>query len=191
METRPVQNRKEATPIAAAVLIAPIILMLFGAANLRAEGQVGGVGILSLSPVQINFGNVLITSATGGGPSAPQTITVTNVGSAALSITTIASSSHLFSETDTCRTSSTGTSPSIAPGGSCTISVVFQPAVCGAATATLTVSSDTASNSPQAVSLSGTGTGPCATLSQTVLTFPSQLVTTSSAPQTVTLTSTG
>ena len=184
------QNWKEAAPLAKAVLIAPMILMLLGAANLRAAGQ-GGVGILSLSPAQLNFGDVLIASATGGGPSAPQTVTVTNIGSAALSITTIVSSSHLYSETDTCRTSPSGTSPSIAPGGSCAISVVFQPLLCGAATATLTVSSDTASNSPQTVSLSGTGTGPCAALSATVLTFASQLVTTTSAPQTVTLTSSG
>ncbi|HXJ94132.1 MAG TPA: choice-of-anchor D domain-containing protein [Terriglobia bacterium] len=184
------QNRKQATPLAVAVLIVPVVLMLFSAANLRAAGQ-GGIGILSLSPTQLNFGDVLIVSATGGGPSAPQTVTVTNIGDAALSITTIASSSHLFSETDTCRTSSSGSSPSIAPGGSCTISVVFQPLVCGPTTATLTVSSDTASNSPQTFSVAGTGTGPCATLSATTLTFASQLVTTTSAPQTVTLTSSG
>jgi Abnormal spindle-like microcephaly-assoc'd, ASPM-SPD-2-Hydin len=186
-----VQNRKEATPLANAVLMAPIILMLFGAVNLWAAGQSSGVGILGLSPPQVSFGDVLIVSATGGGPSAPQTVTVTNTGSAAFSITTIVSSSQLYSETDTCRTSSTGTSPSIAPGGSCTISVVFSPLECGVATATLTVSSDTASNSPQTVSLSGTGIGPCATLSATALTFGSQLVTTTSAPQTVTLTSSG
>jgi trimeric autotransporter adhesin len=185
-----VQNRKEPTSLTTAVLTAAVLLVLFGAVNLRAAGQ-GGVGVLSLSPAQLNFGDVLIASATGGGPSAPQTVTVTNTGTAALSITTIVSSSHLYSETDTCRTSPSGTSPSIAPGGSCAISVVFQPLVCGAATATLTVSSDTASNSPQTVSLSGTGTGPCATLSATVLTFASQLVTTTSAPQTVTLTSSG
>jgi hypothetical protein len=183
------QNRKETTPLHAAS-IASLILVLLGAVNLRAAGQ-GGVGTLSLSPSQLNFGDVLILSATGGGPSAPQTITLTNTGNAAFSVTTIALSNPLFSETDNCRTSSTGTAPSIAPGGTCTINVVFQPVACGAAGGTLTVTSDTASNSPQTVSLSGTGTGPCATLSQSLLTFPSQLVTTSSAPQTVTLTSTG
>jgi Abnormal spindle-like microcephaly-assoc'd, ASPM-SPD-2-Hydin len=157
---------------------------------LRAAGQ-GGVGTLSLSPAQLSFGDVLILSATGGGPSAPETVTLTNTGSAALTVTTIVSSSSLFSETDTCRTSSTGTSPSIAPGGTCTISVVFQPLICGAIAATLTITSDTASNSPQTVSLSGSGTGPCATLSATALTFPSQLVTTTSTAQTVTLTGSG
>lgn len=169
---------------------APMVLTLFGAANLRAAGQ-GGIGTLSLSPTQLSFGDVLILSATGGGPSAPQTVTLTNTGSAALTITTIVSSSHLFSETDTCRTAPSGSSPSVAPGGSCTISVVFQPLDCGAETATLTVTSDTASNSPQTISLSGTGTGPCVTLSANVLTFPGQLVTTTSAAKTVTLTSSG
>ncbi len=190
MESRPVQNRKEATPVASAVLMVPVILMLLGAVNLQAAGQ-GSVGILGLSPAQLNFGDVLIVSATGGGPSAPQTITVTNTGSAPLTITSIVSSSHLFSETDTCRTSATGTTPTIAPGGTCTISVVFEPLTCGDVTASLTVTSDTASNSPQTATLSGTGAGPCATLSTTVLTFASQLVTTTSAPQTVTLTSSG
>jgi hypothetical protein len=185
-----VQNWKENGRPAAMAAVASMVLMLFGAANLRAAGQ-GGIGTLSLSPAQLSFGNVLIVSATGGGPSAPQTVTLTNTGSAALSVTTIVSSSHLFTETDTCRTSASGTSPSIAPGGTCTISVIFEPLQCGVVTATLTVTSDTAGNSPQTVSLSGTGTGPCVTLSGTTLSFASQLVTTTSTPQTVTLTSTG
>lgn len=174
----------------AAMASASAILMLFGAVQLYAAGQ-SGVGTISLSPAQLNFGDVLIVSATGGGPSAPETITLTNTGSAALTITTIVSSSNLFSETDTCRTSATGVTPTIPPGGTCTISVVFEPLICGDVTATLTVTSDTASNSPQTVSLSGTGTGPCATLSASALTFGSQLVTTTSPPQAVTLTATG
>jgi hypothetical protein len=191
MERRPVQNREEIAPLHTVASITSFVFMLLGAVNMWAAGQAAGVGTLGLSPSQLNFGDQLILSATGGGPSAPQTITLTNTGNAALSVTTIALSNHLFSETDTCRTSASGTTPSIAPGGTCTISVVFQPLMCGAISGTLTVTSDTASNSPQEVGLSGTGTGPCATLSQTVLTFTSQLVTTSSAPQSVTLTSTG
>lgn len=185
------QNGKEKTSLAMMAAITSMMLMLFGAVNTRAAGQ-GGVGTLSLSPAQLNFGGVLILGATGGGPSNPETVTLTNTGSAALTVTTIVSSSPLFTETDTCRTSATGTSPSIAPdGGTCTISVVFQPLICGTVTATLTITAGGASNSPQTVSLSGTGTGPCVTLSASALTFPSQLVTTTSAPQTLTLTSTG
>ncbi len=49
---------------------------------------------------------------------------------------------------------------------------------------------DNASNSPQTVSLTGTGTGPGVSLSPASLSFASQLVGTTSATQTVTLTNT-
>src|SRR6202023_2888191 len=54
-----------------------------------------------------------------------------------------------FSQTNTC-------GASVAAGGSCTVSVVFTPTATGSRTGTLTIT-DSASNSPQTVSLSGTG----------------------------------
>jgi hypothetical protein len=55
-----------------------------------------------------------------------------------------------FSQTNTCGTS-------VAPGASCTISVIFKPTQSGSRTATLSLAHN-ASASPQAVSLTGTGT---------------------------------
>jgi hypothetical protein len=54
-----------------------------------------------------------------------------------------------FAETDTC-------DGSVAAQSSCTISVTFKPAATGTRTATLNVN-DSANNSPQQVSLTGTG----------------------------------
>jgi len=69
---------------------------------------------------------------------------------------------------------------------SCEITVTFTPSVLGSRTASLTVT-DSASNSPQSVALTGTGTAPV-TVSGTSLTFTGQLVGTTSAAKTITLT---
>src|SRR5205823_1443212 len=66
----------------------------------------------------------------------------------------------------------------------------FRPAATGTRTGTLTVT-DNASGSPQTASLSGTGVAPGATLSPTSLTFASQNVGTTSAPQAATLSNSG
>jgi hypothetical protein len=86
--------------------------------------------------------------------STAQTVTLTNTGNAALSITGMAvagSNAEDFGDpADTCGSS-------VAAGGNCTIGVTFTPSVAGLRTATLSIT-DNASGSPQAVSLSGTGT---------------------------------
>lgn len=135
---------------------------------------------LALNPQKIDFGNQGQNVA-----SAPQTVTLTNVGSAPLSISSISISSD-FSETNTCGSSLA------AGGGQCTVSITFTPSQIAAETGTLTVT-DSAAGSPQTVALSGTGVTPkpVATFSPSSLTFPAQLIGTSSAPQTVTLTNTG
>jgi len=82
--------------------------------------------------------------------SAPQSITVTDSGSATLSFSGFSISPSSFSETNNCGTS-------VAAGSNCTISVTFTPTAGGPVTGTLTIT-DNASGSPQSVSLSGTGT---------------------------------
>jgi hypothetical protein len=80
--------------------------------------------------------------------SAPQTVTLTNSGNAALAISGIAASGD-FAQTNTCGSS-------IGAGSSCTINVTFTPTAVGQRSSSLTIT-DNAANSPHTVSLTGTG----------------------------------
>ena len=143
-----------------------------------------GVGIaqISFSPTTLSFGSQTLKVA-----SAAQTITLSNPGTAALSITSIAitgTNTTDFSQTNTCGTS-------VGVGGSCTISVTFTPQATGVRSASVTVS-DNAAGSPQSASLSGTGTGVAQiSLSPATLSFGSQTVKVASAAQSVTLSNPG
>jgi hypothetical protein len=118
-----------------------------------------GSPAVTLSPTSLSFGSQSV------GTSVTQNITVTNSGSATLNITSASVSgtnSGDFTVADGCTSS-------IAPAGTCTISVKFDPANTGSRTATLSIA-DNASGSPQTVALSGTGTsGPTPTTFTTYL----------------------
>jgi len=127
---------------------------------------------VTLSPTSLAFGAQLVGTA-----STPQTVTLTNTGGEALSITSIAASTN-FLQTNNCGSS-------LAVGASCTINVVFRPRVRGALTGTIMIT-DNAANGPQTVSLTGVGTA--VGLSPTSLDFGNQAVGATSQPQTVTFT---
>jgi hypothetical protein len=136
---------------------------------------------VSLSPSQVSFGNQNV-----GIPSSPQNITLTNIGDAILQITSISitgTNPADFSQTNSC-------GHGIGIGANCTIAVTFTPSRTGSRNANITIS-DNALNTPQSVSLSGTGVAPSVSLSAASLTFPTQLVATTSPGQSVTLTNTG
>src|SRR5438309_1546198 len=84
--------------------------------------------------------------------SAAQTITLSNPGTAALTITSIGvtgTNASDFHQTNSCASS-------VAAGASCTISVTFAPALVGARSASITIA-DSATGSPHTAALSGTG----------------------------------
>ena len=147
---------------------------------------VGSVSVLLntvvvLSPVYMSFGN-----HAPGTTSYSLKATLTNTGSTTLDISSIAitgANANEFSQTNTCGTS-------VPAGKNCTISVVFRPNAFGNAGATLDVSYNVPGG-PQTVLLLGTGSGPAVHLSPSSLSFPSQLVGTTSRPQIVTLTNGG
>jgi hypothetical protein len=144
-------------------------------ANFQLPGCAGG-GI-SLSPASLSFGSQVV-----GTTSAAQVVTLVNNQSTSLTISSIGftgTNSGDFAQTNTC-------SSSVAAGGSCTISVTFDPTASGARSATLNVN-DNASNSPQTVGLTGTGVVPV-TLSSTSLSFGTVLVGNSATARPVTLT---
>ena len=104
--------------------------------------------VAQFSANTISFGTAKTNSA-----SVTKSITLSNPGGTSLSITGYAftgADPHDFTETTTC----TGTLA--AKATPCTISVTFKPTAKGSRTATLVVT-DSAQNSPQSITLSGTG----------------------------------
>ncbi len=140
--------------------------------------------VVTLAPSSFTF-----AAQTVGTQSAAQTLTVTNTGTLALQLV-----SGTFTGTNTSDFSFTTNCPfSLAVGASCTANITFKPSAAGTRTATF-LATDNAADSPQSISLSGTGTvttAPAVSLSASSLTFANQAVNTTSAAQGVTLTNTG
>jgi hypothetical protein len=86
-----------------------------------------------------------------GSTSEPLLITLTNTGTAPLTITSIAASAN-FTETNTCGTT-------LAVGANCAINVTLAPSTTGSVSGTITFT-DNAAGSPQTVSLKGTAVTP-------------------------------
>jgi len=126
--------------------------------------------------------NLVFASQNLGTTSAPQVITLTNVGSQALSISSISSTAP-FAQTNDCGNS-------LASSSSCTINVTFAPTTAGTSSGTLSVT-DGAAGSPQVASLTGTGTGPLVTLSPVSLNFGNVNVGSVSSSQVVTVSNAG
>jgi sugar lactone lactonase YvrE len=151
--------------------------------SVSALADVAAVAFATPSPTTLTF-----TAQQVGVASAAQPITLSNPGGATLHVSAIhfAGTSALdYSETDNCVTPGT-----VAAGASCTINVVFTPHALGDSTAALTIS-DSAFGTPQTVALKGTGGSPAAVPSPTSLTFPSQIINTTSTALPVIITNSG
>ncbi len=134
---------------------------------------------ISLSPTALNFDTQPVSTA-----SAPQTVTVTNIGNVPLTVSQIAVAGD-FNETDTC------TAAPIAVNLSCTIQVRFLPAATGSRTGLLTVYGNVPGGQATA-SLTGTGSPPAAViLNPVVVAFPSTAVNATSSAQNITISNTG
>jgi hypothetical protein len=131
------------------------------------------------APIPLVQTSVKFPTQLVGTSSAPKAATLTNTGTAALTITGIAASGN-FSQTNTCGSS-------VTVNASCNISITFTPTVAGQRTGSITIT-DNASGSPQTISLTGEGT--VVSLAPEKLNFGDQLVGTTSAAKTVTLTNT-
>jgi Abnormal spindle-like microcephaly-assoc'd, ASPM-SPD-2-Hydin/FG-GAP-like repeat len=140
-----------------------------------------GVGPVVSLTSSLGFGNQTVGIA-----SAPQTVTLTNTGNAAMTITSVGTATvdnGTVSQSKTC-------GATLAAGASCTISLTWTPGTAGAMTGSIKVT-DNAPGSPQVAALSGTGVLPNAALLPSSLSFPSQVVYTTSAAKTITLTNAG
>ncbi|HEY6769303.1 MAG TPA: choice-of-anchor D domain-containing protein [Candidatus Sulfotelmatobacter sp.] len=117
-------------------------------AGIAGNGVSGGV--VSFSPTSLTFATALM-----GTVSAAQTVTLSNPGTASLQIANIAAAGD-YIQTNTCGTS-------VAAGGSCTISVKFNPTSTAARPGWIDVNlTDPAGI--QTVALSGTGASPAPVL---------------------------
>lgn len=132
-----------------------------------------------LSPQQISFGNEPLEST-----SSFVTVTLTNAGSAALSISSITASGD-FQQTNTCGNSVAG------GGGTCTIQVTFTPTSVGLQIDAITITDN--AGGPQVVTVTGNGvlTGGALHFTPTKLTFGAQTVGTTSPSQTALLINNG
>ena len=122
----------------------------WGAGKLNVLGAADAVAATIPADPAVNTKSVTFPSQKVGTTSATKTVTLSNSGSAALGITSIAATGDFSVPNNTCGTS-------LAAGAHCTISVDFHPAKTGTRTSTLTIK-DFNKNSPQAVQLTGTGT---------------------------------
>jgi hypothetical protein len=133
-------------------------------------------GVASFSPTNpVSFATQLV-----GTTSAARTVTLTNTGATALTISSMQTSGQFTTK------SSCGSS--VAAGAKCKINVTFSPTLQGQASGLITLH-DSASSKPQIIELNGIAT--VAEVQPGSLNFGTQRVGTKSAPQPVTLTNTG
>jgi parallel beta-helix repeat protein len=133
--------------------------------------------IVSLSVPSLSFASQLVGTTSG-----VQLFTLTNTGDEPLTITGLAASGD-FSQTNNC-------GATLTISATCTFNVTFTPTLRGTRNGAITLG-DNAPGNPHSVTLQGTGIGPTVTLTATSLTFTGQLVGTTSAAQSVTLTNAG
>jgi hypothetical protein len=162
----------------------------FGLSDFNSDGHLAVVGSASefrqvpagLYPGTLTYGQQVV-----GTSSQPQTANLYNAGSTPLNLTSIkigGTDPNDFTQTNNCPTS-------VPVGSGCQIKVTFTPTAAGNRQAELVVAYK-GTPSPQSVALTGQGVAAVSvSLTPSNLAFATQLVKTTSAPQTATLTNTG
>jgi hypothetical protein len=156
--------------------------------TITARGTAIGPGISFAPGTNLNFNNVPV-----GTTSAAQTVTVTNNGAVALTISTIvkggtnAGDFQIQAGTGVCANGTT-----LQQNQNCALLVTFTPSAAGARSATITLTDNSpVASSTQVITLQGTGAVPTISLSTNSINFGGIAPNTTSLPQTVTVTNTG
>ena len=139
----------------------------------KTSSSTASSGTLAASATSFSFGNV------ASGSSSPQTLTLTNTGTAAVTISQAAVTGAGFSVVGGM------SSVSIAAGQNHAFQVQFAPQAPGSVTGNITVASD-ASDSPLSISLSGTGVA-----APSITTQPASQTVTAGQTATFTVAATG
>src|SRR5207237_1036338 len=139
-----------------------------------------------VQPTALTFALQLVNTT-----SSVQTLTLSNTGNWPMTIASIGTVNGNAIDFVSFNSCGTGLAKPVPPATStsCVISVTFRPTAAGARSTTLVIKSDALVNPTLNVPLSGTGTA--VNLSTAALTFGAQLVTTTSASQSVTLSNVG
>jgi hypothetical protein len=130
--------------------------------------------IVSPTPASLAFGAGIM-----GTTSASKTVTLKNTSTVSVNINSITASGNFAITANTCGSS-------LGASASCTVNVAFAPEVVGALTGSLAIS-DSAPDSPQTISLSGTGDLPL-TIIPAALAFGAETVGNTTAAKIATLT---
>ena len=133
----------------------------------------GSAPQVTLSPTSLTFSKTVV-----GNTSAAKSVTMTNSGNALLNINSIVASGDFAISSSTCGST-------LGIGAKCKFKVTFTPTQAGTRTGAVTIT-DNAPNSPQSVSLTGTGSGQV-TLTPAKANFAKTLVGGTSAAKTFTL----
>jgi hypothetical protein len=172
------------TPIAIGARSASVSVVSNAAGNpsvtLSGTGSATPVPGISITPASLGFGNQPVNST-----SAAQVFTVTNTGNAALVLNQITRAGANAADFATAGSCASGVS--VPAGQNCTLAITFSPSAAGLRGASVSVTSNA---STQTVSVSGTGTTPALTLSETNHDFQSRAVG-SATERAITLTNTG
>jgi hypothetical protein len=169
-------------------------------ANLPNGGQLtvplNGTGLpgaaITLTPTSLCFQATLIGQTTsvscqsGPAPQQVQSIVIANTGATAAGLTSISITGDFAISANTCGSS---LAPANSPNDSCTLNITFTPTAAGSRAGILMVNDSAGTQTAQLV---GTGQSPATdVLTPLSLTFSSQTIGTSSAPQRITLTNNG
>ncbi len=142
----------------------------------------GSVGTVLYSPTSLSFSNVAV-----GTTSPAQSVTLTNMSAAAITLTAIKISAGAFSQTNNCPL----TPSTLAAGASCTFNVTYAPIAPGSSSGTVTVTDSTGTvTASTQLYLSGSTAVTNVTLTPASKDFGSVLVGTPSSVQAFTLTNT-
>jgi hypothetical protein len=159
-----------------AILLAALTVLPVLPAPCAVDLSVRGIArTVSLSAASLSFGYVTV-----GTTSVARTLTVKNVGNAALTIMSVVitgTNASDFAQRNNCGSS-------VAPGANCTMSLTMTPTAAGMRRASLTISDNGATGS-QTVSLAGMGIVPVISLSPASLFFASRSTGTTSAAQAI------
>ncbi|MGB8013396.1 MAG: choice-of-anchor D domain-containing protein [Terriglobales bacterium] len=136
---------------------------------------VPGARALSFSSASLSFGNEAL-----GSSSAVKTVTLTNIGTATLTIGSIGASANFA-------VSSTSCGATLAVDKTCKVKVTFTPTALGAQRGRITVTDDAPNSPQQTLALLGTGIAD-ATLTPSSATYTAQKVGTTHAAKKFTLT---
>jgi FtsP/CotA-like multicopper oxidase with cupredoxin domain len=168
-------NRSTVLVISSSDPVTPVL-------NISLSG-VGNQSVAAVSPASLNYPLQLVNTT-----STAQTVTLSNTGNVAYTISSIALSGGNITDyvlNYNCPIGGAG----LAGGGTCNISVGFRPTAAGPRSSSIVITTTANVNPKPAVGLSGTGTQ--VNVSTPALTFAPQVVGTQSATQQMTLTNTG